>query len=166
MVKTQLAATLAAFVLLSGPAFAQNMRPMHCPMRSSRGLQWSHWRPVPAVPMLLPLAEMRSYTLHLSNQQVSRLAIWRNDHMHMAIVDIHKMWRDKQALRRAILKGQAANRIGTLTARLSADRADLLQMKVAQAEMVHNTLSAGQWRRLMTIIRHRSMMWGNRRHQH
>ncbi|MHB1567416.1 MAG: hypothetical protein ACYCXG_12025 [Acidiferrobacter sp.] len=158
MYKIRLTAILMALVLISGPAFANSMKPMGSPMKSAMGSTKFHRWHAPTVPMLLPLAEMRSYALHLSNKQVARLAVWRNDHMRKVIPDMHKMWQDKRALRQSILAGQSEDRIHTIAERLSADRAELLQMKVAQAEMVHRTLSARQWQQLITFYHRMQMM--------
>lgn len=165
MSKLRFTAVFVALALISGPAFANPMKPMGSPMKSVMGPRPRWWR-APTVPMLLPLAEMRSYALHLSNKQVARLAIWRNDHMRKVVPDMHKMWRDKQALRQSILGGQSEGRIHTIMERLSADRAELLQMKVAQAEMVHRTLSPRQWQQLVTFYHRMQMMhrgFGHRR---
>ncbi len=105
----------------------------------------------PMIPMLLPLAEMRSYTLHLSDRQVSALAIWHNRHMHIAVPLMKRVRRDKLALRAALLRGADRGAVGALVKRLDRDHGRLLRLEVAQVRIVHKTLSSDQWHKLVHI---------------
>lgn len=122
-----------------GPVMGPMMRP-HRPMR-------------PVVPMLLPLAELRSYALHLNDHQVSTLAVWRNRHMRIAVPLIRRVRADKSALRAGLMEGAHKSVLRDLMRRLNSDRARMLRLKVAQVRIVHKTLSSDQWRKLLAMYR-------------
>ena len=105
----------------------------------------------PMIPMVLPLAEMRSYSLHLSDQQVSTLAVWHNRHMRVAVPLMKSLHNDRRALHKALLRGDRQATMRDVT-RLDRDRARLLDLEVAQVRIVHKTLSADQWQKLVHMV--------------
>lgn len=144
-------------LMLSASAFA--MGPMNLKPHGGRGgVMMRHAMMHPAVPMLLPLAEMRSYALHLSDHQVSALATWRNRHMRQAMPLMKQLRTDKSALRRGLLAGDNQAVLNDVMGRFNADRAHLLQIEVAQVRMVHRTLSLHQWQKLLRMYRRMRMM--------
>jgi hypothetical protein len=104
--------------------------------------------------MVLPLAEMRSYSLHLSDRQVSVLAVWHNRHMRVAVPLMKRLRNDKRALRKALLQGAAQGTVHDILNRLDHDHARLLDLEVAQVRIVRKTLSADQWHQLIDMYRH------------
>ncbi len=108
----------------------------------------------PMIPMLLPLAEMRSYGLHLSDQQVSTLAIWHNRHMRIAVPLMKRVREDKKALHAALLRGAGRGTVHELVERLERDHMRLLGLEVAQVRIVHKTLSPDQWHKIVGMYRH------------
>ena len=156
---SRLRQSLAAFglICLSGTALAM---PPHKPMPVGgrggplMGPMMRPHRPMrPAVPMLLPLAEMRSYALHLNGHQVSSLAVWRNRHMRMVVPLIRRVRADKSALRAGLMEGAHKGVLRDIMRRLDHDRARMLRLKVAQVRIVHKTLSSDQWRKLLAMYR-------------
>ncbi len=115
----------------------------------------------PAIPMLLPLAEMRSYSLQLNDHQVSTLAVWRNRHMRLAVPLIRRLRADRSALRAGLMEGAHEGVLRNIMRRLNSDRARMLRLKVAQVRMVHKTLSSDQWQKLLAMYR-RMHAWGMR----
>ena len=103
------------------------------------------------IPMVLPLAEMRSYSLHLSDQQVSTLAVWHNRHMRVAVPLMKRLRNDRRALHKALLQGDRQATMRDVT-RLDRDRARLLDLEVAQVRIVRKTLSADQWQKLVHMV--------------
>lgn len=121
--------------------------PMMRPMMRPRG-------PHAMVPMLLPLAEMRSYALHLSDHQVGTLAMWQNRRMRLAVPLMRRLRADKSALRAGLMEGAHKGVLRDIMRRLNSDRARMLGLKVAQVRIVHKTLSSDQWRKLLAMYRH------------
>ncbi len=164
MSRKRLPRFIAAFslLILISPAYAMPhpvppARPT-CPFVSR-----FHRRPVRAVPMLLPIAEMRSYALHLSGHQVSTLAVWRNHHLRQAIPLLKRLRGEKAALHTALLRGDGAATVTALVARIDKSRARLLALKVAQARFVRRTLTPPQWHHLLRIthrMREMGFRWG------
>ncbi len=141
---------LSGTALAMAPHKAMPFTGQACPMM--RPMMRPHG-PHPLVPMLLPLAEMRSYALHLNDHQVSALAVWQNRHMRMAVPLIKRLRADKSALRAGIMEGAHRGVLRDIMRRLNSDRARMLGLKVAQVRMVHKTLSLGQWRKLLVLYR-------------
>lgn len=159
---------LAAIGLLCLSATALAM-PLHRPMPplGPRGPMMGLHAMVPhprrhrPVPMLLPLAEMGSDALHLDDHQVSALAVWRNQHMRVAIPLIRRLRADRSALRADLTGGARKGALKDILHRLDSDRARMLRLKVAQVRMVRKTLSSSQWRKLLLMYR-RMHAWGMR----
>lgn len=105
----------------------------------------------PMIPMLLPLAEMRSYSLRLSNHQVSTLAVWHNRHMRIAVPLMKLVRKDKDTLHAALLRGAGRGTMRELVKRLDHDHMRLLKLEVAQVRIVHKTLSSAQWHKLVQM---------------
>lgn len=154
---------LAAMILAmsTSVAFAQPM--MQKPMPGM--LHHVHnkipmWRKHNTIPMLLPLAEMASYRLHLSNQQVSSLAIWRNEHMGKGMPVMQALKHNKMLLRHALLMGQGQHSIRPLVHHINKERHTLLNLKIAQARFVRTVLSNKQWSQLVRMYRRMNMRFG------
>ena len=139
-------------LLAAGTAFAMppakpmGPSPNGCPV-AMRHRFFHH----PMIPMLLPLAEMRSYTLHLSDNQVSALAVWHNRHMRLAVPLMKQLRDDKRALHESLLQRAGRGTVQGIMNRLDRDRARLLGLEVAQVRIVRKTLSVEQWRKLLAI---------------
>ncbi len=166
MLKTRLAAAVLGLVFVTGTAFAMGPdKPMaqaatHCHVAMRRGF-FHH----PTVPMLLPFAEMHSYQLHLSDHQVSALAVWHNRHMQIAVPLMKRLRGDKRALHEALLRGDGRGVIRDIEDRLDRDRAHMLKLAVAQVRIVHKTLSLDQWHQLLHMYRRMPAMgFGMMRH--
>ncbi len=142
-------------LLATGTAFAMpSMKPMGSPPPGCHaGMHQRAFRHF-MVPMVLPLAEMRSYSLHLSDRQVSVLAVWHNRHMRVAVPLMKRLRNDKRALRKALLQGAAQGTVHDILNRLDHDHARLLDLEVAQVRIVRKTLSADQWHQLIDMYRH------------
>ncbi len=151
-------ATLAALALaaVTGIAYAQpgpmmppcgpNHHPCG-PMMGHPGMMrhaWMHGRL--GVPMLLPFVELHSYELKLTNDQASKLAVWRNEHLRQMIPVMRDLWRDRETLHKDLLEGKSAGDVRDITARIERQSATILQLKIAQVEIVRSTLTPSQWR--------------------
>ncbi len=108
----------------------------------------------PMIPMLLPLAEMRSYSLHLSDHEVSTLAVWHNRHMRIAVPLMKLVRKDKDTLHAALLRGASRKTVQELVKRLEHDHMQLLGLEVAQVRIVRKTLSSAQWDKLVRMYHH------------
>ncbi|MDA8389495.1 MAG: hypothetical protein M0Z76_01975 [Gammaproteobacteria bacterium] len=115
------------------------------------GHPWMHGRL--GVPMLLPLVEMRSYELKLTDSQASKLAVWRNEHLRRFIPALRGLWRDRETLHKDLLEGKSAKDLGDVANRIDRASAALLQMKIAQVEEVRATLTPDQWREAVRMYR-------------
>lgn len=158
MFKFRRSLAVIGLVCFSGTALAMPLhRPMPPggpggPMMGSQAMgpqvRWHR-----AIPMLLPLAEMRSYALHLNDHQVSTLAVWRNRHMRVAGPLIRRLRADRSALRAALMEGAHKGALRNIMRRLNSDRTRMLRLKVAQVRVVHRTLSSDQWQKLLVMYR-------------
>ena len=145
--------TLALLGLLTtGTAFAMPpMKPMAPPPPGCHVVMRHRFLHHPMIPMVLPLAEMRSYSLHLSDHQVSTLAVWHNRHMRVAVPLMKRLRNDKRALHEALLRGAGAGTVHDILNRLDHDHARLLDLEVAQVRIVRKTLSIDQWHKLVNM---------------
>lgn len=160
MLNRRVSLLLLSLAFSTSPALALARRPLMPPPPGPPGRLGPIRPPAalhPTVPMLLPLAEMRSYKLHLSDHQASQLAIWQNRHMRIAIPLMKRLRADRSALRHGLLEGAGQGVLRALMHRLNQDRARMLRLKVAQVRVVHKTLSLDQWRQLLMMYRHMPM---------
>ncbi|HUW98263.1 MAG TPA: hypothetical protein VMV40_05390 [Acidiferrobacter sp.] len=157
MSKVRSSLVALGLIFVTGMAFAM---PPIGPMRAHResGPMMMHHRFFlrPGVPMLLPLAEMHSYYLDLSDHQVSALAVWRNRHMREVVPLMKRIHQERLELRRDLLKGSDKSALHDITGHLNRDRAHMLNLEVSQVGFVHHVLSASQWQKLLTL---RRRMW-------
>lgn len=168
MLSRRLSLTLLSLAVYASPVLAMpHGAPMppppagHC--RLGPPHHGSSMRPV--IPMLLPLAEMRSYKLHLNDHQASQLAVWQNRHMRTAIPLMKRLRADRSALRHGLLDGMGTAALRGAMSRLNKDRARMLKLEVAQVRVVHKTLSLDQWHKLLTMYRRMRMTrFGMMRH--
>ncbi len=160
-------ATLAALALaaVTGVAYAQpgpmmsgcpQGVPCHPgqPMMGHPGMPghpWMHGHL--GVPMLLPLVELRSYELKLTDSQASKLAVWRNEHLRQFMPTLRDLWRDRETLHKDLLDGKSAGDVRDVAQRIDRASATLLQMKIAQVEVVRSTLTPDQWREAVRMYR-------------
>jgi len=161
MSKVRSLLAVLGLVLVTGIAFA--MPPMESMPPGGKGgsmtmMMHHHFFMHSAVPMLLPLAEMHSYALHLSDHQAGALAIWRNRHMREAIPLMKRLHSDKSALRKGLLDGVDKGALHDIMNRLDTDRAHMLDLEVAQVRIVHQTLSPSQWQKLLTMYQRMQKM--------
>jgi len=150
---------IMGLVLYAGTALAAP--PMHpMPPADKACPIGPHHRPymAKAVPMLLPLAEMHSYLLHLSDSQVSKLAVWQNHHMRAAIPLMKRIQDDRAVLTHDLLQGASRGVVQDIMHRLNKDRSRMLDLQVAQVRIVHETLSPNQWDKLLNLYKHMPMM--------
>ncbi|MHB8252552.1 MAG: hypothetical protein ACYDEV_02350 [Acidiferrobacter sp.] len=158
MSHTRLSRALFGLVFISGTAFAMPpMKPM-APGSERAPMMVSHHLMHSAVPMLLPIAEMRSNALHLSDEQVSTLAVWRNRHMRAAIPLLKRLRDDKSALSHSLLEGADKDVLDNMINRLDTDHARMLKLEVAQVRIVHKTLSQSQWHQLLIMYQRMQTM--------
>ncbi|WP_298135605.1 hypothetical protein [Acidiferrobacter sp.] len=141
-------------LLAAGSAFAMPMRPMAPPSPGCHPAMHRRFFRHGMIPMVLPLAEMRSYSLHMSDHQVSVLAVWHNRHMRVAVPLMRRLRTDKRALHKALLQGASASAVHELVDHVDRDRAGLLDLAVAQVRIVRKTLTTDQWHKLMRLYHH------------
>ena len=159
MFKIRSSLAVLGLVFVTGTAFAMPpMKPMPPSEKGGSMMMMHHSLMRSAIPMLLPLAEMRSYALHLSDHQVSTLAVWRNRHMRKAIPLMEHLRNDKLALHHALLEGAGKGVLHDMMSRLDTDHARMLEIKVAQVRIVHKTLSPNQWQKLLVIYQRMQKM--------
>ena len=158
-------ATLAALLitLFTGVAYAQpgpgmNGMPYHHPNATmwhhpgaKAGPFWMHGRM--GVPFMLPFVELHSYDLKLTNEQASKLAIWRNEHLQELMPAVRDMWRDRLALHRDLLAGKSMADVRGIAEAIDKAHATILDLKIAQVEAVRATLTPEQWHEAVRMYR-------------